>query len=60
MPNWLTTIAMVPVFVAGPVIRNISAAPGLNPLATKAAAIGVLEQNDFSVNLFGIPFSVLI
>ena len=43
-PNWLTMIAMVPVLVAGPVMRKISAAPGLNPLATRAAAIGVLAD----------------
>ena len=43
-PNWLTMMAMVPVLVAGPVIRNTSAAPGLNPFATKAAAMGVLAD----------------
>ena len=43
-PNWLTMMAMVPVLVAGPVIRKMSAAPGLNPLATSAAAMGVLAE----------------
>ena len=32
---------MVPMFVAGPDSRNTSAAPGLRPLSTRAAAIGV-------------------
>ena len=37
-------MAMVPVLVAGPVMRKISAAPGLKPLATSAAAMGVLAD----------------
>ncbi len=44
VPNWLTMIAMVPVLVAGPVMRKINAVPGLTPLATSAAAIGVLAE----------------
>ena len=44
VPNWLAMIAMVPVLVAGPVMRKISAAPGLTPRATSAAAMGVLAE----------------
>lgn len=43
-PNWLAMMAMVPVLVAGPVMRKISAAPGLTPRATSAAAMGVLAE----------------
>ena len=44
VPNWFMMTVMVPVLVAGPVMRKISAAPGLKPLATSAAAMGVLAD----------------
>ena len=39
-PRVEETVAMVAIFVAGPHIKKTRAAPGDNPLATRAAAMG--------------------
>ena len=43
-PRNRTSMTMLPMLVAGPASRNTSAAPGLSPFITSAAATGVASE----------------